>query len=234
MKNATEDNLLKNILLDAACIEFQDELSSKEPVTTSFLFQRQMKDMVRNPTHWVRRKRRPLWKKVLRTVAVFVIVCALSLGLVAAAIPSAHAAIIKWITEKYENSIIYRFWGAQNSVEIPEYKITLVPNGYSEATNSLDLFNSSEKTYVNGKGDIIRFEYLRVEDGSAIVIDTEDMDISKIEVNGNPGHLYISQIREQTNCITWYDAEQGIQFMIDGNLKADELVGMAESVEIKK
>ena len=30
MKNAAEDVLLKNILLDAACVEFEEELSNKE------------------------------------------------------------------------------------------------------------------------------------------------------------------------------------------------------------
>jgi hypothetical protein len=234
MKNAAEDVLLKNILLDAACVEFEEELSNKEAVTTSPRFRRQMRDMVKNPARWARRKRRPIWKQALQIAAIFMVVSVLSFGFVAVAIPSAHAAIVEWLTEKYENSIIYRFWGAQDSGEMPEYGIAQIPYGYYETTDSLELINNSEKTYVNGKGDTIRLEYLRVEDGSAIVIDTEAMEVSEIEVSGKPGHLYISQNHEQTNCITWYDAEQGIQFMIDGYLTADELIGMAESVELKE
>ena len=211
MKNAAEDVLLKNILLDAACVEFEEELSNKEAVTTSPRFRRQMRDMVKNPARWARRKRRPIWKQALQIAAIFMVVSVLSFGFVAVAIPSAHAAIVEWLTEKYENSIIYRFWGAQDSGEMPEYGIAQIPYGYYETTDSLELINNSEKTYVNGKGDTIR-----------------------LEVSGKPGHLYISQNHEQTNCITWYDAEQGIQFMIDGYLTADELIGMAESVELKE
>ena len=204
MKNAAEDVLLKNILLDAACVEFEEELSNKEAVTTSPRFRRQMRDMVKNPARWARRKRRPIWKQALQIAAIFMVVSVLSFGFVAVAIPSAHAAIVEWLTEKYENSIIYRFWGAQDSGEMPEYGIAQIPYGYYETTDSLELINNSA------------------------------MEVSEIEVSGKPGHLYISQNHEQTNCITWYDAEQGIQFMIDGYLTADELIGMAESVELKE
>lgn len=51
----------------------------------------------------------------------------------------------------------------------------------------------------------MRFEYMRVEEGSAIIIDAENMEVTEIGVNGCPGHLYISVDPEQSNCITWYD-----------------------------
>lgn len=76
----------------------------------------------------------------------------------------------------------------------------------------------------------MRFEYMRVEEGSAIIIDAENMEVTEIGVNGCPGHLYISVDPEQSNCITWYDNGAKMQFIIDGFLEGNELQKMAASV----
>jgi hypothetical protein len=94
----------------------------------------------------------------------------------------------------------------------------------------LVLPNDIEINYENESGDTIRFEYMRVEEGSAIVMDTENMEILEIEINGNSGHLYMSQDNEQSNCITWYDDREKMQFIIDGFLEGNELQKMATSV----
>lgn len=76
------------------------------------------------------------------------------------------------------------------------------------------LFNNTEIIYENSDGEILRFEYMRVEEGSAIIIDAENMEVTEIGVNGCPGHLYISVDPEQSNCITWYDNGAKMQFII--------------------
>ena len=92
------------------------------------------------------------------------------------------------------------------------------------------LSNNIEIHYENEEGDILRFEYVRVEEGSAILIDTENMQVENVTVNGCPGHLYISADEEQSSCITWYDDEAHIQFVIDGFFEKDLLMKMACSV----
>lgn len=69
-----------------------------------------------------------------------------------------------------------------------------------------------------------------VSEGSAIIIDAENMEVTEIGVNGCPGHLYISVDPEQSNCITWYDNGAKMQFIIDGFLEGNELQKMAASV----
>ena len=71
---------------------------------------------------------------------------------------------------------------------------------------------------------------MRVEEGTAIIIDAENMEVTEIGVNGCPGHLYISVDPEQSNCITWYDNGAKMQFIIDGFLEGNELQKMAASV----
>lgn len=234
MTNAAENILLRNILLDAASREFEEELSDREPVAISSRFRLQMQNMMANPARWAKRRRRPIWKQAMQTAAAVLIVCSLTIGSIMVASPTARAAIIEWVTEWYENSIIYRFFGAPTFEDMPQYKIAELPVGYRDTETPLDLPNNIEITYENESGDTIRFEYMRAEEGSAIVIDTANMEISEIEINGCPGYLYVAMDHEQSNCITWYDVRSGIQFVIDGFYGSDELVRMAESVLIQK
>jgi hypothetical protein len=230
MNSAAENVFLRNILLDAASKEFAEELYDKEAVATSAHFQHQMQSMIANPMRWAKQQRKPIWKQVMQTVAAVLIVCSLTLGSVMVVSPTARAAIIEWVTEWYEDSIIYRFFGEHIFDDMPRYKIAELPAGYLDTKMPLVLPNDIEINYENESGDTIRFEYMRVEEGSAIVMDTENMEILEIEINGNSGHLYMSQDNEQSNCITWYDDREKMQFIIDGFLEGNELQKMATSV----
>lgn len=233
MNSAAEDIFLRNILLDAATREFAEELRDRTPMATSIRFQRQMQNMVKNPVRWAKQRRRPLWKQIAQTAAAVLVACSLALGSVMAASPTARAAILEWVTEWYESSVIYRFFGEPTFESMPQYKITELPAGYHDA-GSLDLPNDIEIAYENELGDVIRLEYMRVEEGSAIVISTENMVVSEIEINGCPGHLYLSTTENQSNCITWYDSQSNIQFSIDGFFDHDALIKMAKSVLTEK
>ncbi len=230
MNSAAENVVLQSILLDVASKEFAEELNDKEEVTTSAYFQNQMQRMIENPMRWAKQRQKPIWKKVMQTAAAVLIVCSLMLGSIMMVSPTARAAIIEWVIEWYEDSVIYRFFGKPFFGDMPRYKIAELPVGYHDTEMPQVLPNNIEIDYEDENGNAIRFEYMRVEEGSAIVIDTENMEVLEIEINGNLGHLYMSQDREQSSCITWYDAQSGIQFMIDGSFERDDLVDMAKSV----
>lgn len=233
MNDAADNVIIRNILLDAASSEFAEELSNSEPVANSVSFQRQMRRMMANPTSWAKLKRRPVWKRTLQTAAVILLACSITLGSIMVASPNARAAIIEWVIEWYENSIIYRFFGEPVFEDMPRYQIVNLPSGYCDTEEHLELPNNTEVTYENENGDMIRFEYMRVEEGSAIVMDTENMEISEIEINKCFGHLYMSQDPQQSSFITWYDDIKGIQFVIDGFFDKVALVSMAESVSLE-
>lgn len=231
MNRAAEDIFLRNILLDAAAREFAEELHDRTPIATSAHFRRQMRSMVKNPARWARQRHTPLCKQVAQTAAAVLIACSLALGSVMAASPTARAAILEWVTEWYESSVIYRFFGEPTFESMPRYEIMELPTGYRYA-DLLELLNDIEIIYESELGDVIRLEYMRVEEGSAIVIDTENMSVTGIEIDGCPGHLYMSTTEDQSNCITWYDSQCNIQFSIDGFFDRDALIEMAESVSI--
>ncbi|WP_409969898.1 DUF4367 domain-containing protein [Bengtsoniella intestinalis] len=231
MMDATEDVALRNILLDAAAEEFAAELSDLTPVVTSLGFQRKMKAMLANPQRWAKRYGRPLWKRYLQTAAAVLLVCTMSLGTLMAVSPTARAAVLRWATEWYETHIVYRYAGEASSDELPQYHIGTPLGSYIELTRIVTP-NLISVTYQNDDGTVLFFTYIYMADGTAWGFVTDDMDVTAIAIDNNEGYLFIAQNAEDTNAITWVDAELNIQFTIDGFATASELQMMAESIEI--
>ena len=71
--------------------------------------------------------------------------------------------------------------------KLPLYEVIDLPFDYTRIGIPQELPNNTEIIYENSDGEILRFEYMRVEEGSAIIIDAENMEVTEIGVNGCPG-----------------------------------------------
>ena len=80
MTDENLDKLMRKVLIDALRMEWSDALNESPTMSTTKEFQHQMKVMLRDPFAWYHKKTRPLWKKVLQTVATVVLVISLSFG----------------------------------------------------------------------------------------------------------------------------------------------------------
>lgn len=231
MTESAENQALKNILLDAAAREFDEALSEKEPVVVSQHFERQMERMLSDPKKWAKKHHRNSIRiKLLQKVAVILLICSVAIGSIMAVSPTARAVIIRWVTEWYESGIIYRFFGEPTFAELPRYEIAKLPVGFNELDPPIQIPNDVEILYGNSDGEVIRFEYMRMEQGTALFIDTSNADVFEIEVNGLWGHMYILNDPKQSNMIVWHDDQANLQFLIDGFFDSDQLMEMAESV----
>ena len=76
----TNDELLRNALLDAAAAEFAAELSDTSPAEASARLLRSMRAMLNDPNGWARRRRRPVWQRLARAAAMILLALSLSLG----------------------------------------------------------------------------------------------------------------------------------------------------------
>jgi hypothetical protein len=230
MTEGEENIIIKEVLLEAVSRDFSEELSNNKEISVSSHFKRQMMVMMKNPNKWAARHKRDYGRQFVKVVATIILTFSLSVGILIAASPTVRAAVIDWVVEWYESSIIYKFFGESDSTKMPSYEVKDLPFDYTRIGIPQELPNNTEIIYENSDGEILRFEYMRVEEGSAIIVDAENMEVTEIDVNGCPGHLYISVDPEQSSCITWYDNGAKMQFMIDGFLEGDELQKMAASV----
>ena len=212
MTEGEENIIIKGVLLEAISRDFSEELSNNKEVSVSPRFKRQMMAMMNNPNKWAERHKRDYRRRFVKVVATIVLTCSLPFGVLTVASPTVRAAVIDWVVEWYESSIIYKFFGESDSTKLPLYEVIDLPFDYTRIGIPQELPNNTEIIYENSDGEILRFEYMRVEEGSAIIIDAENMEVTEIGVNGCPGHLYISVDPEQSNCITWYDNGAKMQF----------------------
>lgn len=227
-----DDYILRDIFLDATAEEYADELASTEQIATSLRFQNQIDKLLKKSRKWGERDKKPLWQRCIQSVAVFLLVCALTLGTIMVASPTVRAAVVEWIIEWYDTHIIYRFSGKPDAEIVPEYEITGLPSGYVVPGEVQELIDGRAVTYRNGVGDTIYFEYVHVESGSALMIKTEGIELTEVKVKGHAGYLYLSKDLEESNAITWYNEQEKIQFMIDGFVEQEDLLRMADSVSL--
>lgn len=229
-----DDYILRDIFLDAAAEEYAEELASTEQIATSLRFRNQIDKLLKKSRKWGERNKKPLWQRCIQSVVVFLLVCSLTLGTIMVASPTVRAAVVAWFIEWYDTHVVYRFSGKPDAEIVPEYEITELPSGYVAPGEVQELIDGRAVTYRNGVGDTIYFEYVHVESGSALMVKTEGVESTEVEVNGYAGYLYLSMDFGESSAITWYNEQEKIQFMIDGFAEQEDLLRMADSVSLCK
>lgn len=77
------------------------------------------------------------------------------------------------------------------------------------------------------------FDYVYMQQGSAWDYSTENVEVIPVSVHGMKGQMFLTDDWEhEWNTITWIDAQNNIQFSIDGNFDADDILHIAESVSL--
>lgn len=237
MTEHKENELLRDILLDAAAEEFASEFSSTEQVETSLKFQKSMQSLLSNPKKWAERRQKPVWKRAAKMVATIALIGILSLGMLMLISPKVYAAVVNWVTEWYDTYVMYRFSGEHSESDLPEYQLSYIPEGYHHDAEVLstpdDYSRATSMRFMAYSGDHwLFFQYGPMDSGSAMSIELENMFVSEISINGNPGQLYSSTTDTQSSCITWINTKNNTYFFIDGFLSDDELIRIAQSVTL--
>lgn len=233
------DNLMRRVLVDAIRNEETNENDNVEPFIWSLKHQHQMKEMLKDPLKWMRNKTRPLWKKFVQKVAVVLLIASVSLGGVMAVSPTVRAAVIRWVTEWYETHITYWFKGTVISEEMPQYGILDLPEGYEEIDEErIEESNYVEKVYRNSSeynAQDIYFDYTYMQQGSGADYGTVDREILKVTVNGADGYLFVADdVTNMWSTLVWIEEVENLQFTIDAAMEKEDILHMAESVELVK
>ena len=124
------DAFMSKVLLDAIAFD-EDRLEEKIPYAASARHRRQMRTMLKDPVRWTRERGKPVWKRVLQTAAVILLMLSLGLGSVMLACPTARATIVRWVTEWYETHRMPRgrcrgmSWGSYQKVLWKIWKVNL-------------------------------------------------------------------------------------------------------------
>lgn len=157
MTEGEENIIIKGVLLEAISRDFSEELSNNKEVSVSPRFKRQMMAMMNNPNKWAERHKRDYRRRFVKVVATIVLTCSLPFGVLTVASPTVRAAVIDWVVEWYESSIIYKFFGESDSTKLPLYEVIDLPFDYTRIGIPQELPNNTEIIYENSDGEILRF-----------------------------------------------------------------------------
>lgn len=225
------DNLIREVLMDSIKLEWAEELNSVPSIELSKKFRKQMKAMLTDPFLWSRKKTNPIWRKAVNRVASIFITILVGFGSVMIASPTVRAAVFAWVREWYDTHIEYQYKGKSIQTAMPQYQITDLPDGYSEAER-LELSGYISVTYKNKESKTLYLDYAYIQEGIVSSFEIGNNDITDISVNKGQGQLFLSQDSNQSNSITWIDGEKNIQFTIDGYFDETELLYMAENISL--
>jgi len=89
----------------------------------------------------------------------------------------ARAAVVNWVRQIYENSIVYKYFGERETDVLPVYELQYVPDGFVE----MDRVENEKMHYVfylnEETGDAIVFEYKFINESSTITVQDVESNI---------------------------------------------------------
>lgn len=179
------------------------------------------------------------WKRSLRRVARRVAMIALTVcvgaGTWLAVDMDARAAFFGWVKERYENYIVYRFPDeavieASVASVNRRYRLGLIPEGYyllseGKTGNTYDYF------YGNEEGNALSFAYAPGSSATSWFIVSDGTTKHQVMVNGYHADYLKSHDPDVASCVAWID-ENNTAFMVDGFFTEEELIEIAESIEV--
>lgn len=225
-----ELEFLRRALLDAAAADFAGEAEEAPMSPRQF---KRMRAMTADPFLYVKKYRRPWWRQAAHTAAVAAVTLGLSVALLSALSPTVRAAIKQWFMELRQSDIVYYFYGEAKEEALPYYSITELPEGFAYAEEEND-DGYRCIWYENESGNRIRLEYTFMEKGTAFVVDTENMSVREVVVNGCLGQLFLSSDPKQGSCVVWLNESENFQFFLNAFTDESALLHMAESVSLVK
>jgi len=206
------------------CERLEAELAL-EPVRLSPAFERRMQRLIRA-------ERRPYYrftntngkKAVLALAATFILLVTLVFSVSAIREP-----VVRFFVEAYEK--FSRVFFHQQEEQFPgmleDYFVpTWLPKGYKEDPNqTVNAIIHCEWTYVSESQGDIKFKQHTIT-SNVSRIDSEDIQVKPIEVNGKEGLCYSNK---GTQHIIWSDGQYG--FFIAGPISEADLLRIAESIQ---
>ena len=227
MTDAELDSLMKTALSDAIALDMNSSLGPDKEFQPSRNHSKQMRMMLEDPLHWVKKRERGLLQKAAGWVAILLLIISLTLGAVMLFSPTARAAVERWIVEWYETHIIIRYFGRTDG--LPRYELTELPVGFTEIMRNEETA-CVDMLYGDENGGRIVFCYQLIQQGGATVIIPNEDVASDVMIGRNKGVLLIPQDPGRVMTLTWIDERENVQFTIMADMDERSLIRLAENL----
>ena len=176
------DSLLFRALIGANLLDYKANMDSAESAEYSFSprYNRFRLQILANPFRWAKKKKRPMWQKIITNVACIILACSIALGGLMVVSPTVRAAVLNWLQEISGNRITY-FSREDDSLaaDRTSWRPTWLPEGWVVT----DIYSRSSRSWwgfkdSNGSGASLTCACFAPSsaDSMTTTIDTDDMD----------------------------------------------------------
>jgi hypothetical protein len=180
-------------------------------------------------------KQRKKWLKRIRTysgrAAMFILVLIGVFTAVTMSVEAFRIRILNYFMEKTESYTEFKVDEVLDDQNAPKldldqyYYLTYLPEGYTYDSHQI-VGEVVMLRYSNGTDIIIFTQGIT---GSAYHLDTEDAEMKEVPIRNSSGYLIV---KDDVSILFWN--EKNMDFMINGNLEANELIKIAEGLEKNK
>ncbi len=184
--------------------------------------------------HWsgyTKKRARPLWQRVLQTVACVLLTVSVAFGGVMAVSPTARAWVQQIIAQWFGEYARFSFSG-NTGQETGEWKTTWLPDGF-ELVEEIDAQPLTNVVYENSDGAFIRLIY-----GPAVSAvfgaDSEYQNYERVFVNQTTAYLLCATVQGKSSSLVWADFTGEVAFKLTTTGDAEDLIPLAEGVQTIK
>lgn len=189
-------------------------------------FERRMKKLILQTDH-------PFRYWIQKSVACFLLIVLLGGGGLITFSTEVRAAFFGWIREVYGAYFEYHYVGEnQSAPEDIVYHPTWVPDGY-EMTSEIHYPGGGDITYRKENEGMVGFSWSKDIKSSLFQIYPETAEIKNTFIRDCPADLYLEHGEDLSSALVWTNREERVIFVISATLSEDEIIRMAESVEVQ-
>ena len=202
-------------------IEAQSNVSW-ESITPSPRMQRRMKAMLRNPSAYVRNLRRPMYKKIMRVAASFLVTITILFSAAIAISPTARAAVVNFVRTWLEDRTIYHV--PQQNLD-RDWSFGYIPDGFEPIIE----INDEHQRVFAWEDENLSAIFVSITTGNTIV-DNEHYKFHTSFLNGNITDIYESIDEEHPNMIVIHDNQYDVLITIWAYLEISIITKIAENI----
>lgn len=232
MTDSEFDAVLRRALTEVIREDYADILEGEPevpPFTKRHL--RWRRNLLADPTGYVGRLARPVWRKALRTAACILLALATLFGAVMAVSPSARAWVVRMYTEWREDHMNFIYPASEEeSSELSDWRPCYIPEGYTEDT-IINTDNLIRLTFKNTQNQKLYFSYRSLRHGGMFSVDNEHAEAEYITINNNVATIINSSNISYRSHLSWIDEDEDTAFLLSGYLDKQVLIEVAKSVE---
>lgn len=146
----------------------------------------------------------------------------------------ARAAALQWAKKTTWGRTVFSFFGDAEKA-LPEFKVTWLPEGV-ELVQETSTSETRTKVYYNtndtSNGFVLECGIMDPDSEFFVIHDDADYEISPVQINTSYGTFYISQSKNASHGLVWFDEEAGVYFSIISYLDPAVILHIAESIKL--